>query len=90
MIHLVWDAGFKRSYKKRIASDPNLKKRFWDAVEQFTDDPFAAPLKTHRLTGKLSGCWAFSVDNDCRVLFMFIKGNKKALLLDIGSHDEVY
>ncbi|MBK8341558.1 MAG: type II toxin-antitoxin system mRNA interferase toxin, RelE/StbE family [Flavobacteriales bacterium] len=87
---LVWDAGFKRSYKKRIAPDPNLKKRFWDAVEQFTGDPFATPLKTHRLTGKLSGYWAFSVDEDCRVLFLFIKGNKKALLLDIGSHDEVY
>ena len=90
MIGLVWDAGFKRSYKKRIAPDGQLKKRFWDALEQFTSDPFAAPLKTHRLTGKLSGCWAFSVDEDCRVLFLFIKGNKKALLLDIGSHDEVY
>ena len=90
MIGLVWDAGFKRSYKKRIASDGQLKKRFWDALEQFTSDPFATPLKTHRLTGKLSGCWAFSVDDACRVLFMFIKGNKKALLLDIGSHDEVY
>lgn len=30
------------------------------------------------------------MDEDCRVLFLFIKGNKKALLLDIGSHDEVY
>ncbi len=54
------------------------------------DDPFAASLKTHRLTGKLGGCWAFSVDNDCRVVFLFIKGYQKVLLLDIGSHDEVY
>jgi len=90
MIGLVWDAGFKRSYKKRIAPDPELKKHFWDAVELFVCEPFASQLKTHRLTGKLSGCWAFSVDDDCRVLFRFIKGNKNVLLLDIGSHDEVY
>lgn len=90
MIELVWDAGFKRSYKKRIAHDARLKKKFWDAMERFTTDPFEGPLKTHKLTGKLNDCWAFSVDQDCRVVFMFIKGEKQVLLLDIGSHDEVY
>lgn len=33
MIQLVWDAGFKRAYKKRISTDPLLKQRFWDALE---------------------------------------------------------
>jgi len=33
MIQLVWDAGFKRSYIKRIAPDEQLKQRFWDALE---------------------------------------------------------
>jgi hypothetical protein len=35
MIELIWDAGFKRSYKKRIATDTVLKQRFWDALELF-------------------------------------------------------
>jgi mRNA-degrading endonuclease YafQ of YafQ-DinJ toxin-antitoxin module len=30
------------------------------------------------------------VDPDYRVVFMFIKEDKKVLLLDIGSHAEVY
>jgi addiction module RelE/StbE family toxin len=90
MIELIWDAGFKRSYKKRIAQDTLLKEKFWDALELFATDPFSILLKTHKLTGKLSGCWAFSVDPDCRVVFMFIKEDKKVLLLDIGSHAEVY
>ncbi len=69
MIQLVWDAGFKRAYKKRISSDALLKRRFWDALEQFEGDPFSAELRTHPLTGK---------------------ANAKVLLIDIGTHEEVY
>ena len=90
MIELVWDSGFKRAYKKRIGNDPALKQRFWDALEVFVADPFAHELRTHPLTGKLHGCHAFSVDLDCRVVFMFLKGHSRVLLIDIGTHDEVY
>lgn len=90
MIELIWDAGFKRSYKKRIATDTVLKQRFWDALELFASDPFAEALRTHRLTGKLNRCWAFSVDHDRRVVFMFLKGKGRVLLIDIGTHEEVY
>lgn len=90
MMELVWDAGFKRSYKKRIAPDAVLKQRFWDALEIFVSDPFAHALRTHKLTGKLGTCWAFSVDTDCRVVFRFLKGHSKVLLIDIGTHEEVY
>jgi addiction module RelE/StbE family toxin len=90
MIQLIWDTGFKRAYKKRIAPDPILKDRFWDAMELFVSDPFADVLRTHKLTGKLSGSWAFSVEHDCRVVFQFVKGHGKVLLIDVGTHDEVY
>ena len=90
MIELVWDTGFKRSYKKRVGDDDMLRRRFWDALERFATDPFAHELRTHKLTGKLGHCWAFSVDNDYRVVFMFLKSNSKVLLIDIGTHDEVY
>ena len=70
MIELIWDTGFKRAYKKRIGNDPALKQRFWDALEVFVADPFAHELRTHPLTGKLHGCYAFSVDLDCRVVFL--------------------
>lgn len=73
MIQLVWDSGFKRSYKRRISPQPMLQERFWGAIERFAEDPFAKDLRTHKLTGDLSGCRAFSVDEDCRVVFMFLK-----------------
>jgi len=46
-------------------------------------------LRTHKLSGELTGMWAFSVSYDYRVVFRFIS-EKEVLLIDIGGHDEVY
>jgi addiction module RelE/StbE family toxin len=90
MINLAWDSAFKRSYKKRISRDAILKEEFWDALELFARNPFHSYLKTHQLTGTLQGLWAFSVAPDCRVIFKFYNSNKSVLLIDIGTHEEVY
>ena len=45
--------------------------------------------RTHKLTGRLEGLWAFSVSYDYRVIFKFLKEDE-ILLIDIVTHDEVY
>lgn len=67
-----------------------LKKKFWSTLRIFGENPFDSKLKTHKLTGKLSGLWAVTVDYDCRIVFKFYKETNEVLLIDIGSHDEVY
>ena len=89
MIRAVWDEGFRRSYRKRVKKREELRRRFWQRLELFLLNPFTPQLRTHKLSGKLDGRWAFSVDDDCRVVFEFI-GEDRVLLIDIGGHDEVY
>ncbi len=89
MIKISWDQGFKRVYRKKVKKDAELKDRFWEAAEIFAKDPFNSRLRTHKLTGKLEGLWAFSVSFDCRVIFKF-SSMTEILLIDIGGHDEVY
>ena len=89
MISTIWDEAFKRSYKKRIKNNEERRQRFWRRMELFLASPFSPQLRTHKLSGKLKELWAFSVDEDCRVVFEFL-GEDKVLLIDIGSHDEVY
>ncbi len=89
MIRAVWDQGFKRSYKKRVRNNSRLKKKFWEKMDVFLENPFFTQLRTHKLSGKLAGQWAFSVDDDCRIVFEFV-GEDRVLLIDVGSHDEVY
>lgn len=51
-------------------------------------------LKTHKLHGQLEGLWACWVEYDCRIVFAFepdpAGGEDVIVLVDIGSHDEVY
>ncbi len=89
MIRAAWDQGFKRSYKKRVRNNSRLKKKFWGKMESFLENPFFPQLRTHKLSGKLAGQWAFSIDDDCRIVFEFV-GEDRVLLIDVGSHDEVY
>lgn len=58
-------------------------------MELFSKNPFNPKLRTHKLTGRLDGLWAFSVAYDCRVILRFLTKDE-ALLIDIGGHDEVY
>ena len=45
-------------------------------------------LRTHKLNGELSEYWAFSVEDDLRVLFRW--DGDVAVLVNLGSHAEVY
>ena len=79
---------FKKSFRKRTTITEPL---FWDRLEVFINDPFESTLKTHHLSGKLKGQWSFSLDYTKRVVFYFTKDKpKKAVLVDIGNHDEIY
>ena len=57
-------------------------------LRRFAVDPNDPLLRLHKLKGDLADYWAFSVDDDLRVLFRW-EGDE-AFLVNLGSHDEVY
>lgn len=89
MIELFWDAPFTRILKKWKKRHPDLIVNFQSRLKLFTENPYDPSLKTHSLSGKLEGYWAFSITYGYRLVFKFISKNK-VLLIDIGTHDEVY
>ncbi len=58
------------------------------AVQRFAINPRDPLLHTHKLKGDLVGYWAFTVDDDLRVLVRWEK--EEAYLVNLGSHDQVY
>ena len=77
MIEAVWDEGFKRRYKKRVKQGAELKLKFWNRMDVFLSNPFSPQLRTHKLSGKLHGLWAFSIDDAYRVVFEFIDEDRE-------------
>jgi mRNA-degrading endonuclease YafQ of YafQ-DinJ toxin-antitoxin module len=58
------------------------------ALRRFALDPKDPLLRAHKLKGELKDYWAFSVDDDLRVVFRW-QGDE-AFLVNLGSHDELY
>ncbi len=91
---LAWSQGFKRAFKKTAKNNTFVQERMFSILVNLCENPFGAPLKTHKLHGKLAGLWACHVDYDCRIIFAFEKhpdsGDDLIVLIDIGKHDEVY
>jgi mRNA interferase YafQ len=94
MMQVVWGSSFKRSFKKITKKNPQLKELIIEALLLLAEDPFTPSLKSHKLTGNLTGLWSCSVAYDCRIIFEFSEDNEAIeifiLLLNIGTHDEVY
>lgn len=94
MRKLLWGKTFKRALKRRVKKNPGQKENIEKILRILVEDPFRTELETHKLKGKLKGSWACTVDYDLRIVFDFVKNiNHKEddiLLLEIGTHDEVY
>ena len=89
-MEVSFSSSFKKTFKKLIKST-ELEPNFWLRIDLFVTDPYNQKLKTHKLSGKLKDLWSFSLGYDLRVVFYFTKDKpKKAVLIDIGTHDEVY
>ena len=94
MRQLIWGKTFVRAFKRVGNRQPVLIRDIESVLRLLVEDPFAPQLETHKLKGKLSGSWACKAAYDLRIGFDFIKregeGGHDILLLEIGSHEEVY
>lgn len=94
MRQLVLTSKFKRAYRKFTKHDPAPRRQIDVAIGHLQSDAFANKLGTHKLSGVLSGLWACSCGYDCRIVFAFETDAETKveiiILLDVGTHDEVY
>jgi mRNA interferase YafQ len=80
---------FKQSLKKLARRNPEMIAPLMESIILFTIQSNHPSLQTHKLSGELSDAWAFKVACDLRVLFKYA-ANGDIVLIDIGTHDEVY
>ncbi len=84
-VRLAATPRFQRRVKRLT---PDERRALARALLLFERDPDDPRLDTHRLRGRLEGKYAFSFGYDARVVFLWDRDT--AVLLDVGSHDEVY
>ncbi|MFA6077046.1 MAG: type II toxin-antitoxin system mRNA interferase toxin, RelE/StbE family [Candidatus Paceibacterota bacterium] len=80
---IIYTAEFIRLFKKLPL---DIKKEAVKKEALFKRNPSDAKLKTHKLSGKLKGCSAFSISFSYRIICEFGKNNI-VYFHSIGSHD---
>lgn len=90
MYALIWTPRFTRSAKKFIQHHSELKTKFANILHDLERDPFQSHLKYHQLGGKLKGIQAVSLTDSYHITLPVVISDKEIILLDVGSHGEVY
>ena len=94
MHDLVLTPRFERAFRRLTAKNPALQFQIEATLQRLAENLTDPRLKTHRLSGQLAGLFACSVAYDCRIVFSKQKhpktGAETLLLINIGTHEEVY
>ncbi len=90
MYAIVTPEQFLRQARKFLRKHSDLKARFAKIIKDLQIDPFNPQLALHPLSGKLAGLYAISLTYSYRITLTLMVSEKEIVLLDIGSHDEVY
>jgi addiction module RelE/StbE family toxin len=94
MSRIVVSNKFKRAFRKFTRRNIKLQEKIEEVITQLSEDIFDPSLATHKLGGKLADLLACSCGYDCRIIFAIEMDRetdgKIIILLDIGTHEEVY
>jgi addiction module RelE/StbE family toxin len=90
MYTLVWTPAFTRAAEGFVQRHPERRAKLAAILRDLEGDPFQPHLRYHSLSGRLRGYQAISLTYDYRILLRVEVSDREILLLDIGSHEEVY
>ncbi|MCB9805834.1 type II toxin-antitoxin system mRNA interferase toxin, RelE/StbE family [Candidatus Nomurabacteria bacterium] len=78
-----------KNFKKALQNQPKkVQSKFKEKMKIFVEDQFHYSLNNHALTGKHKGLRSINITGDIRVHYEEMKDG--IVLIDIGSHSELY
>lgn len=91
---MPYKISFDQRYKKRLIKflkeHPEMLERYEKTLTILANDPQHSSLRLHKLKGKLKEYWSVSISMQYRIVIDFLIIDGIIVLLDIGSHDDVY
>ena len=89
---LILSPAFAKAAKKIVGRNADIAEDLRLALSLLAIDEFHPKLKTHKLKG-YKEVWSCKAAYDLRVIFRFVNdeaAEKSILLLNVGTHDDVY
>lgn len=79
---------FAQKIRKFTKKNSPLARKIDVKLQLLLNNPQHGSLRLHKLTGERKDQWSVSVDRSNRLIFQYIPDG--IILVDIGTHDEVY
>ena len=81
---------YKKKLKKFFKKHPNMLDRYSKCLFVLEQDPYHPSLRIHKLKGRLAEFYSISINMEYRIIIDFIIRDGEIILVDIGTHDDVY
>ncbi len=81
---------YDRRFRSFIKKHPNLKEQYSKTLFLLAANATHPSLRLHKLKGTLSDYYSISINKKYRIVMDFIIRDDVVILIDIGSHKEVY
>ena len=87
---LGFTAHYEKIERRFIKRHPDLLERYHKTLALLEQDPFQPSLRLHALQGALAGLHAVSINLQYRITLELEVREHEIILVNIGSHGEVY
>lgn len=90
MIKILTTKNYEKQLQKFKKQHPDLKNQYAITIELLEQNPYHPSLRLHKLQGNLQEYYSVSLNMKYRILLDFIIQDDQIILLNIGSHDNLY
>lgn len=87
---LIYPESYISRARKFFKRHPDLLNQYSKILELLELNPHHSSLRLHPLKGKLAGLHSVSINISYRITLEMVVAKKEIILVNIGSHDEVY
>lgn len=87
---LVFPQSYIRRARKFLARHPEIRSQYRKTLELLELDPTHPALRLHRLRGPLRDLHSVSINLSYRIVIQLEIRDCEILLINIGTHDQVY
>jgi addiction module RelE/StbE family toxin len=90
MYKIIETKSYLKKLKKFLKKHPDIFAKYEKTIYLLELNPHHPSLRLHKLSGKLAQYYFISIDMSYRIIIDFVIIEDQIILIDIGSHSEVY
>jgi mRNA-degrading endonuclease YafQ of YafQ-DinJ toxin-antitoxin module len=87
---LIFPASYLKRERSFLVRHPDLRARYYKTLLLLEQNPLHPSLRLHSLRGQLAGLHSASISKRYRITLELELRDKEIILVNIGSHGEVY